>query len=57
MRLSDVMALLKFLDGLFGLAGKLIEAAQGKHPELVTTPLPDLSEMDRAREEAIKRVS
>jgi len=55
--LADVLTLLSSLDELFGLAGKLIEAAQGKHPELVTTPLPDLSEMDRAREEAIKRVS
>jgi hypothetical protein len=55
--LSDVMTLLKFLDGLFSLGGKLVEAAQGRHPELVITPLPDLAALDKARQDAIRRVS
>jgi hypothetical protein len=50
-----VLALLTFLDNLFGLAGKLVEAATQKHPELNTKPLPDLSAMDKAREDAVKR--
>jgi hypothetical protein len=54
--LSDVMTLLKFLDGLFSLGGRLVEAAQGKHPELVITPLPDLAALDNARRDALKRV-
>lgn len=57
MKLKDVLSLLQFLDDLFVLGGKLLHAAKAKHPELNTAPLPDLSEMDAAREDAIKRTS
>jgi len=57
MSVQEVLVLLQFLDDLFELGGKMVAVAQGKHPELVTTPLPDLAEMDKAREAAIKRTS
>ncbi len=57
MNLQEILQLLRFLDDLFTLGGKLVEAAKAKHPELNTTPLPDLSEMDEARKEATKRAS
>ncbi len=53
----EVLALVQFLDDLFILGGQLVDAAKAKHPELDMAPLPDLAEMDKAREDAIKRTS
>lgn len=55
MSAEAVIALLGFLDEMFSLGGKLVAAAMQKHPELRTDPLPDLSDMDKAREDALKR--
>ena len=52
---AEVLALITFLDELFSLGGKLVEAALQKAPELITTPLPDLDAMDKAREDALDR--
>jgi len=53
---ASVLALITFLDNLFSLGGKLLEAAIQKEPTLLTTPLPDLSEMDKAREDALNKI-
>lgn len=52
---AQVLTLITFLDELFSLGGKLIDAAIQKAPELITTPLPDLDAMDKAREDALDR--
>ncbi len=57
MTFEDVRTLLHTLDELFVLGGKLWEAALVRHPELNTTPLPDLSELDTVRADALNRVS
>jgi hypothetical protein len=54
MSIADVLSLLKFLDDLFSLGGKLVAAARQTHPELNVEPLPDLA-MDAARDDAVKR--
>lgn len=53
---EQVFTLVKFLDTLFNLGGKLLEAAIQKEPSLVTEPLPDLSAMDDARQTAIDKI-
>ena len=53
---AEVLALITFLDELFNLGGKLVEAALQKAPELITTPLPELTDMDKARSDAEARV-
>lgn len=54
---AEVLALLKFLDTLFQLGGKLVLAAMEKTPILQTEPLPTLFEVDAARQEAIERIN
>lgn len=53
---AEVITLLKFLDNVFQLGGKLIETAIQKTPQLRTDPLPNLSEMEQARRDAISRI-
>ena len=53
---SEIIQLIGYLDDLFILGGKLIEAAVQKKPELQLEPLEDLSDMDKARREAIDRI-
>ncbi len=54
---ATVLALIGFLDDLFQLGGKLISAAIEKKPELKIEPLPTLDDMDKAREDALKRIN
>lgn len=57
MNIKDVFLLLQFLDNVFELGGKLLAVAMEKEPILKTTPLPVLDEMDKARQDALDRVS
>lgn len=52
-----VIALITFLDNLFKLGGNLIQAAVQKEPVLNVTSLPDLTDVDQARKDAIIRIS
>lgn len=54
---AAIMILLSILDNVFSLGGKLITIALEAAPELKTEPLPVLDEMDKARVEALLRVS
>jgi len=56
MTTGEITNLLIFLDDLFQLGGKLLEAAIVKTPELQTAQLPDLQEMDQARNDALNRI-
>jgi len=50
---AAIISLLTFLDTLFKLGGQLVEAAIQKAPELNITPLPDLKEMDKVRQDRL----
>ena len=52
-----MMAVLQTVAEAFGLALEaVVDAVRAKHPELATAPLPDLSDVDKAREDAHKRL-
>ncbi len=54
---TEIIDLITFLDVLFSLGGKLIEAAIQKEPILSLTPLPILKDLDLARSEAEARLN
>lgn len=54
---ASVLALITFLDELFNLGGTLVQAAIQKEPTLLTTPLPDLTDMDKARSDAEAKIT
>jgi len=51
-----LLVFLQNADKVFALGGELVGMFQEKMPELITTPLPNLDEMDKARDDAEKRV-
>ena len=52
-----LLAVLTTVAEAFGLALEaVVDAVRAKHPELATTPLPDLADVDKAREDAHKRL-
>lgn len=50
-----VLALITTLDTFFELGGKLLEEAMKREPSLNVAPIPDLSEVDKARADALSR--
>ena len=53
---AEVVALIGFLDELFSLGGQLVQAALDKKPELKLDRIPDLTEMEQSRKDALNRV-
>lgn len=51
-----VLALITTLDAFFELGGKLLEEAMKREPSLNVAPVPDLSEVDHARADAVTRI-
>jgi len=54
---AAIIALISFLDDLFNLGGTLIQAAIQKEPVLETAVLPDLTDVDQARQDAVTKTS
>lgn len=53
----SLLAVLTTIAQAFGLALEaVVDAVRAAHPELDTAPLPDLDEVDRARDEARRRL-
>lgn len=56
MTAAEVIALLGFLDEMFQLGGKLVEAALQQKPQLQLDSLPNLSKTEQSRIDALSRI-
>ncbi len=53
---AQIMELLVFLDDLFKLGGQLLQSAIQKSPELLNSPLPELSLLEKTRMSVILNI-